>query len=1432
MLLTPDGGRHALGAGDKAPAWVEDIAQVRDQTVAVVAVDAAALERELGVLGLAAGEIEIAVAPENARGPVLRHAGPFTRVLERTVLNYRAPDDGPRLWRPPTSSSEVRQRGTVTYCYSVADCATAGADILLMVADELYYSPVIQAYANHHATYLGLNVAVVGTSSIGELTADELHDFIADVYDTQSAAHFGDGHLGFVILVGDAFGDDNTTVMIPTYDGYGSTEVASDHYYACVSGDDDFEDVMVGRLSVGNVDELVSVVGKSVNYMPMPEGESWRESVLMVAGLFYTVKDDYVQLFDEYEELIPQDWNVDRIYRHDYTNNNDCSIDVVDAFNDGHLIVNYAGDGWISSWYQVIDTTDIPLMTNADRLPIVLSMACMTGWYDNTTEVDQTGSYDCFAEQIVNAPGGGAVACLAAPRASDGGMFRTLTKEIYRAAFEENCAFIGETMAIAKLLHLQNGGSVDYARHFNLFGDPSLVYRWDASPSQRPELTVRPHETDVSPEFPGVGGDLTLSITVRNLSAVPVADVAVRVTDVSAAGTWVQDAVVPLVDDWSSETVTVTVPSLTAAWHVVDVAVDPDDEIEENDESDNAFSLTTYAYPHVPGFPTVTGASPRGPCAAMVDGRGPQIVLMESEARVRSVDGAGQTLWVTDPATDPADYGPEITPAIGDLDGDGRSEVVATRRMGLAAFDSDGQVVWEIITDDPVGSPVLVDADSDGDLDVLLAVKMFFGGSSKVIAVDETGATIWTYSLPSGDPASTTPVVGDFDQDGRPDFAFGTQSGRLGAASCAQNPPVELWAPVQLGDGPVRELGLADLDADGVLEIVAVGVNASSRNAEDGTDEWTVILDSGAVGLAIGDIDSDGVAEILVGTSAGRLTEIDGGVEGWSVQLTGEPCAAPAIADLFGDGEAEIVVRTDDGSLHMLDVNGNPVTPPVPLPGDGCCSPFVADVTDDGSEELCVAASEGRLFVIDFGGTSDDPVVEWRGPGGSATRTGILAQPFAGSFSQSATLAGRYLFTGNVTVETGATVTALPGAVLEFDGAAEPKIEVFGGFAAAGTAGLEVVMRPAGNGAPGGWAGIELKAGATADLTSCSITGAGAALKGYQATVYLDDCSFDDNTYGVYLTACDIEVARSVFSQSDSIGMYLSGGGGTIADCLFDANFRSGLWLHNSASHTITGSTFTGTTAGSGLVCYRFSDAVIDSCYSTANAEHGMLIHNSSPEISRCTISDNSQNGIMTRKLSEPAVSWTTIEDNRIGVVSETGALPNLGDLENANTGNNSIMGNQRAAVANYSDGEFPIQCRGNWWGSYPPNGRIFIGYLKYYPCLPGPPTSGDTKLIVDLEGEDPRPDAFRLVGASPNPFNPVTSIEYEVPFEGPLDIGVFDVAGRRVATLYSGYHDPGTHTVTWNGRDDRGRGVASGVYFVRLAADGVEASRKVVLLQ
>lgn len=85
-----------------------------------------------------------------------------------------------------------------------------------------------------------------------------------------------------------------------------------------------------------------------------------------------------------------------------------------------------------------------------------------------------------------------------------------------------------------------------------------------------------------------------------------------------------------------------------------------------------------------------------------------------------------------------------------------------------------------------------------------------------------------------------------------------------------------------------------------------------------------------------------------------------------------------------------------------------------------------------------------------------------------------------------------------------------------------------------------------------------------------------------------------------------------------------------------------------------------------------------------------------------------------------------------------------------------------------------------------------------------------------------------RLLPAAPNPFNPRTTIAFELPHAGRVDLSVHDAAGRRVRSLLGGvFVAAGRHSATWDGRDDTGTAVASGIYHLRLAVDGrVDAAR------
>ncbi len=83
-----------------------------------------------------------------------------------------------------------------------------------------------------------------------------------------------------------------------------------------------------------------------------------------------------------------------------------------------------------------------------------------------------------------------------------------------------------------------------------------------------------------------------------------------------------------------------------------------------------------------------------------------------------------------------------------------------------------------------------------------------------------------------------------------------------------------------------------------------------------------------------------------------------------------------------------------------------------------------------------------------------------------------------------------------------------------------------------------------------------------------------------------------------------------------------------------------------------------------------------------------------------------------------------------------------------------------------------------------------------------------------------------------PNPFNPRTELAFSLEKPGEVQLAVYDAAGRKLAVLAAGHHDRGRHTAVWNGRDQRGRPAAAGVYIARLVVGDRVESRKLALLK
>jgi hypothetical protein len=102
---------------------------------------------------------------------------------------------------------------------------------------------------------------------------------------------------------------------------------------------------------------------------------------------------------------------------------------------------------------------------------------------------------------------------------------------------------------------------------------------------------------------------------------------------------------------------------------------------------------------------------------------------------------------------------------------------------------------------------------------------------------------------------------------------------------------------------------------------------------------------------------------------------------------------------------------------------------------------------------------------------------------------------------------------------------------------------------------------------------------------------------------------------------------------------------------------------------------------------------------------------------------------------------------------------------------------------------------------------------------------------VTNVASELPH-SVVSLHPARPNPFNPTTQIEFEIPAAQKVTVEIYDLRGRLVRSLVDKQYSAGTHHETWRGTDDSGNACAAGVYLVRMVSDSGVDSRKVCLVR
>ena len=212
-------------------------------------------------------------------------------------------------------------------------------------------------------------------------------------------------------------------------------------------------------------------------------------------------------------------------------------------------------------------------------------------------------------------------------------------------------------------------------------------------------------------------------------------------------------------------------------------------------------------------------------------------------------------------------------------------------------------------------------------------------------------------------------------------------------------------------------------------------------------------------------------------------------------------------------------------------------------------------------------------------------------------------------------------------------------------------------------------------------------------------------------------------------------------------------------------------------------------------------------------------------------------------------VAWQDTVGDRVRVLSQVlklefykaGGMVNLAGLDNStepvfvhisgNVNDSSLVDrNGRFLFQSLVPGEYRL------WLSV--GGERLSPELSGFTLSYGDSPSLDLGTIADLSGVQERvtlPRVFALHPNAPNPFNPSTTISFEIPDgDEPVRVllAVYDLRGRLVNTLMDEDLGGGAYSLVWDGKDSAGRKIASGVYFLRLRAGAESMVRKMILLK
>jgi hypothetical protein len=271
---------------------------------------------------------------------------------------------------------------------------------------------------------------------------------------------FGDGHGDYM----DWVGIHQPNFVLPHYSWVPPLGWApDDDWFGCVEGDDAFPEVLVGRVPVRSPEEAHAVVEKIIAYDSTAVPQEWLRRVTFCAS----AGSLFQGMCHSLATAVPPNLQTSYLFRDDFPDAAAMNQSILESLHAGTFLLFYVGHGNIERWSEnVLDVSDVPSLTNADKLPIMCMLTCLTGYFAVPWK-------ECLAEELLRASNGGAAACIAPTGTGYPSEHSILGQGIMRRFFASDT--IGQCLAEAKLDAYARGLNQSFLRGFGLIGDPAMA---------------------------------------------------------------------------------------------------------------------------------------------------------------------------------------------------------------------------------------------------------------------------------------------------------------------------------------------------------------------------------------------------------------------------------------------------------------------------------------------------------------------------------------------------------------------------------------------------------------------------------------------------------------------------------------------------------------------------------------------------------------------------------------------------------------------------------------------------------------------------------------------------------------------------------------------------------------------------------------------